>query len=181
MSNAFQSLLRQNERYQVLVDTLLAELSHYEASSLQRQPAPGKWSALQTAHHLLLTEEMGLRYVLKKLSFGAEKVPPIGLGTWWRSSLLVIYLYLPLRFKAPVVVGPESEPEPISLDALTSRWKEVRTKWTNFFKSMPPEQAGLAIYRHPRAGRIGFKHALAFYFHHLLRHRKQIRRAVSAK
>ena len=171
------SILTRNERYNRQVDQLLGELGAYSDEQLNKNPAPGAWSAIQTMHHLILSEEFSMAYVKKKLSFNPV-LESVGPGTLARSFLLWAYLSTPIKFQAPKNVGSENLPEHVSLRDTAARWQAARAAWTEFLTQMPEEMSGKAIYKHPRAGRLGWMQTLSFFETHFGRHRKQIDRAV---
>lgn len=170
-------ILHENARHEHRVVKLLNELSRHDHAALNRRPALGGWTALQTAHHLLLAEEGSLRYVHKKLSHPAE-FKRVGLGAHWRAFLLQMTLWLPIKFKSPPGVNPENLPEISTLGEVLERWRSVNASWNEFFQQLPPELADKTVYRHPRAGRLGWLQTIGFFRWHLARHRKQIRRAL---
>lgn len=63
------TLLRLNAAYQKEVESLLEELSASNDAILNMAALDGGWSAIQTVHHLVLTEELSLQYVQKKTEF----------------------------------------------------------------------------------------------------------------
>lgn len=172
-------LLHRNERYNQLINKLFADTEPLGDEILNRQPANGGWSALQTMHHLILTEELSLAYVRKKLSFDPQ-LEPAGFGARLRGFLLWFYLNTPFKFRAPKNVGDENIPGHSTFDETRARWQKIRADWTDFFSQMPDNLADKATYKHPRAGRLGWPQMLAFFETHLGRHSKQIRNAVKA-
>jgi hypothetical protein len=172
-------LLRRNERYNQLTNNLFAEMAPYGDEVLNRKPASGGWSALQTLHHLILTEELSLAYVKKKLSFNPE-LESAGFGAHWRGFLLWLSLSAPIKFKAPKNVGDEHLPDFSTIADTRARWEKIRADWTEFFAQMPENLADKALYKHPRAGRLGWPQMLAFFETHFGRHLKQARAAVKA-
>lgn len=172
-------LLRRNERYNQLINNLFAEMESYGDEILNRKTANGGWSALQTMHHLVLTEELSLAYIKKKMGFNPS-FEPAGLGARWRGFLLWFTLNSPLKFKAPKTVGDEHLPDRTTLAEIRTRWQKTRADWQAFFLQMPDELAGMAIYKHPRAGRLGWPQTMAFLETHFKRHLKQVRNALKA-
>lgn len=172
-------LVSRNERYNQLINNLFAEMTPYGDETLNRKPASGGWSALQTMHHLILTEELSLTYVKKKLSFNPE-LESAGVGARWRGFLLWLYLSTPLKFKAPKNVGDEHLPDQTTLADTRDRWQKIRAGWTEFFAQMPENLSDKALYKHPRAGRLGWSQMLAFFETHFERHLKQARAAAKA-
>lgn len=171
------NILSRNKRYSEQVAAVLTELENHPEPLLNRKPADGGWTALQTAHHVLLAEERSLQYLHKKLSAPAE-FKRVGWNENWRAFLLWASLSLPIKFKAPEPTNPENLPEQSSLDEVRRRWHTVRADWTRFFEELPEELSDKAVYRHPRAGRIGWMQTLNFFETHLRRHHKQMLRAL---
>lgn len=128
-------------------------------------------------HHLILTEELSLQYVRKKLSFD-PKLEKVDFSTMIKQLLLRFYLNVPIKFKAPDAVGDQSLPGFTTLADTRSRWMKVRQEWTQFLEQMPAELEDKAVYKHPLAGRLGWTGMLAFFQYHLERHEKQIRRTM---
>ncbi len=173
------AILRKNEQYDAQVRQLFEVLAPYSDEQLNRKPANGGWSAIQTLHHLILSEDLSLAYVRKKLSFNPV-VNKVGLGTYWRSFLLSAYLGSPLKFKAPTVVGDTYLPAFASLADTRTRWEKVRQTWTQFLKDMPDNLLDKQVYKQPFAGRLGWLQTINFFQMHFFRHRKQALRAVKA-
>jgi len=172
-----KKILQANARYAAQVESLLNELIPLGDERLNRKPADGGWSAIQTLHHLILVEENSMAYIHKKLSFN----PPLekaGLSSWWRSLLLRATLWTPFKFKAPKSAGNERIPESGTLQEVDARWKKIRAEWTAFFEKMSPDLLDKAAYNHPRAGRLSWLHMLDFFSSHFERHRRQVHKAV---
>ncbi|MFQ5486660.1 MAG: DinB family protein, partial [Desulfobacterales bacterium] len=51
------------------LEKLLTELAAYSHSQLNTKPAPGKWSAMQTMHHVMTAEQLSIGYVFKKIKY----------------------------------------------------------------------------------------------------------------
>ncbi len=171
------AILQKYQRYEAQVQALFADLAAYPEEQLNRQPANGGWSAIQTLHHLLLVEELSLAYVRKKLSFNPtmEKVGP---GTYWRSLWLSAWLRSPLKRKAPDYVGDANLPAFATLDSTRDRWERVRHEWRQFLNELPDELLDKQVYKQPFAGRLGWLQTIGFFEGHFQRHRKQVQRAL---
>ncbi|MCW5923762.1 MAG: DinB family protein [Saprospiraceae bacterium] len=170
-------LKRRNERYNQLINNLFTEMEAHTDAVLNRQPAKGGWSALQTMHHLILSEELSHAYVKKKLSFSPD-LERAGLGAHWRGFLLWLSMNVPLKFEAPKAVSKEYLPAQSTLAETRARWQKARADWTDFFAQMPDSLADKALYKHPRAGRMGWLQMMVFFEAHFKRHLKQMRSAI---
>ncbi len=165
-------------RYATNVDGLLNALSPLNDDLLNRKPAEGGWSAIQTLHHLILVEENAMAYAVKKLSFN----PPLekaGFNAWGRSLLLRVVLQSPIKFKAPKSAGNERLPDRVTFAETEAQWQKIRKVWIEFFEKMPDELANKAVFKHPRAGRISWLQTIDFFNAHFERHQRQAHRAVS--
>ena len=174
------NILDSNAKYNANVAALLHELSEYSEEMLNRPPENGGWSAIQTAWHLLLVEELSFKYIQKKLSYGGtfEKV---GFKVYWRSFLLKRFLMLPFKFKAPPNSSGGAMPEHSTFSDLNERWSKIRTDWEAFLRQLPDNILDKAVYKHPRVGRIGWLQMLRFFSEHFDRHLNQIRNALAQK
>lgn len=171
------ALIHRNERYSSRVNDLLRSLESFSDETLNKKPANGGWSAIQTMHHVLLTEELSLAYIHKKLGFNPD-LGPAGPGAYVRGFLLWAYLSTPIKFKAPKHVGDDYLPAYASLADTRTRWLKAREAWSDFFAGMPDSMVGQAVYKHPRAGRLGWSQMLSFFETHFSRHAKQVRKAI---
>ncbi|MBL7775444.1 MAG: DinB family protein, partial [Saprospiraceae bacterium] len=130
-----------------------------------------------TMHHLILSEELSMAYVKKKLGFN-PKLEAAGPEAWLRLQLLKFYLWAPFKFKAPEMVGESQLPGFTSFADTRRRWLAIRQVWAEFFEQLPAELADKAVYRHPFAGRLSWLGAIGFFSSHFARHRKQIYRTL---
>lgn len=165
-------------RYAAKTTALIQEFSTIEEALLNRKPAADGWSAIQTLLHLVFVEENSLAYVQKKLSFNPvfEKA---GLKAWFRSKLLWLSMYTPIKFKAPKAAGNERLPEHATFAELQAQWGKSQLAWQEFFEKMPDDLVDKLVYKHPRAGRLSLIQMLDFLSVHLERHRRQALKAVS--
>jgi len=173
-----EKILAAHARYDAKVKALLQELAPLSDDLLNRKPADGGWSAIQTLHHLILVEENSIAYLRKKLSFGPILEKP-GLSSWGRSLLLRLSLQSPIKFKAPKAAGNERLPERATISETEAQWLKIRAEWFDFFEKLPAGLLDKAVYKHPRAGRLSWLQMLDFFNSHFERHRAQARRAVS--
>lgn len=171
-----QYILNKNTAYTQQVERLLAEAATYDVSLLNRIPPGGGWSAAQVLLHLIEAEERSLQYLLKKAQPGATYEKP-GFSHRWRGFLLWLSLVSPLKWKAPAGLT-ENFPQQVPLEELQTRWRAVREAFTSFFQQMPAEMSRLAVYKHPRAGKISWTDFFAFMRSHVARHTKQMRKAL---
>jgi len=175
------SIRQFNDRYDQQVTRLLNELANYDDNILNRKPANGGWSALQTAQHLVLSEELSFAYVQKKLGFAKEGKADFKRADWrssWRLLKVRLIFMLPLKVKAPANLDTDKLPDYISLAHTRERWTAIRSQWNVFFNNLPDELADKAVFRHPLAGKMSWGSMCHFFIIHLNRHLNQIRRAL---
>ena len=174
-----EKILAANAAYEKKVIHLLEQISQLPEVVLNEKPADGGWSAFQIMHHLMLSEELSLAYVRKKLSFTSE-FSRIGWRESLRSLMVQVYLYIPLKLKAPAIVGgnPEVLPDKSDIKTVTADWINVRAQWADFLDKMPENLADKSVYKHILAGKIGWLHMILFFNAHFTRHLRQLRRIL---
>lgn len=173
-----EKILAANARFSASTEALLNELAPLGDDLLNRRPADGGWSAMQTLHHLVLVEENSLAYIRKKLSFNPS-LPKSGFSAWFKMILLRLTLASPIKFRAPKSASTERIPEWARFADTAAQLHNIRAEWTTFFAEMPPEWEDKAAYRHPRVGLINWLQMIDFLQRHAQRHHKQIRRAIA--
>lgn len=172
-----EKLILQNQTYTNKVQALLSELATYSEQQLNAKADPESWSALQVAQHLAVSEASSLAYVRKKMAY-TQTFPKAGVTELARSLFIRLLLFQPFKFKAPPVVGNAVLMPNNTLEAISQLWLSTRLDWQEFFESLPKELENKAVFKHPRAGRIGWKHLLYFFSDHFDRHRQQIRKTL---
>ena len=170
--------------FQNLLDSLEQErkdlhlvLQPFPDEMLNRPPAPRKWSAVQVMHHLIISEELSLKYLKKKLSFN----PTLKKADWKakaRKGVLKFYLGLPLKFKAPKGVNDAALPKFVSLEETMERWAKARKEMRDFLEQLPEDHLDKELYKHPFAGKLTLRGMLEFFQSHFRRHREQIIRTL---
>ncbi|MEI6408358.1 MAG: DinB family protein [Bacteroidota bacterium] len=159
------------------VHQLLSELESVPDALLNQNPVKGGWTAIQTMHHLIMSEEQSLVYVRKKMSFNPV-FERAGIGSYMRSFALWLMLTSPIKFRAPKFIAEAYLPANESLANTRKRWEAIQQEWLHFFAELPTELLPKTVYKHPRAGRQTFRQMVWFFRWHFKRHRKQIMRAI---
>jgi DinB superfamily len=171
-------LIDRYQKYQKKVHGLLQKVSLLNVDQINANPSKEAWSVAQIIFHLIMVEEMSMRYIKKKTS-GPLSVGKPGLKSFFRHLLLQAYLLTPFKFKAPAGVTPESQTGPLTFEELSERWRITQNEWMNFLGNMPSEYLDKAVYKHPRAGRISWAQTIDFFDTHFDRHQKQVENALS--
>jgi hypothetical protein len=135
---------------------------------------PKKWSISQILNHIMLSERLSLIY-MKKKSLGIDTAGDTGLIEDVKFLLLKFSQRLPLKFKAPEVLG-KSEPDSPTLAEITAKWNNVRNEMLAFAEGLPEKYLKRKIYKHPVAGRLNIIQAIAFMREHVNHHLPQIKR-----
>jgi hypothetical protein len=161
-----------NRRLNLLFD----ELSAYPPHILTVNPDPQSWNVLQVLTHVQQSEEKSLQYVRKKIQY-PEGLKRIGLIHHWRSFGLNLSLRLPLKYKSPASVNFLDKSTP-SFGELKKSWLENRQELAGFVSEVDEVFLGMAVYRHPVAGRMGLVHMINFLSVHFDRHRQQALRTA---
>lgn len=170
--------LRELDQTDDYLGRLMEDWKKYTDEQLNQRPADGGWSALQVMHHLILAEGGSLSYVKKKLGTRPE-LNRAGLGSFFRSGMLRLFLTLPKKYAAPKVVGEDMLPQRSSFADAQSQWLSVRQDLRDFLMALPEDHFYMEIYKHPRAGRMSLLGMLRFFNTHLQRHAGQVERTLA--
>jgi hypothetical protein len=136
----------------------------------------GKWSISQILAHLIQAEELSLNY-MKKKSLGIDTAGDTGLVEEVKFLVLKISQRLPLRYKAPAVLGEDGPPS-MPFDNIVERWDALRDSLKIFLESIKDEQLKRKIYKHAVMGRLNVVQAVRFFDEHLIHHQPQINRLL---
>jgi uncharacterized damage-inducible protein DinB len=139
------------------------------------RPDPQSWSILQVCHHLIVSEELSLKYLNKKLKYKTN-IPPAGIRSSLSSFSLNLALRLPFRLSAPQRVS--EFPEDLEWKDLKNRWSKVREGIKKRLTTIPDEFKNKLVYKHPAAGRLTLYQMLTFFKIHINRHEGQILRLI---
>ncbi len=174
-----QKTLERLDKLDEQLDQLFQVLSAMPEAELNRQPDPGRWTALNNLQHLRLSEGLSQRYIRKKLdNTPVDQLPSLGITQAYRRALLEAWSGLPIKTKAPKFVNEDHFTQGESLKAIQAGWKEERRQLRTYLEQQPEEVFRKAAYKHPFAGRISFEGMLRFFELHFKRHREQLFRAL---
>lgn len=156
---------------------LISDLDKKPAEQLTQEPQPGAWSPLQVLYHLMLSEQLSLRYIKKKLSYDPE-LPKVDWKARLRTFVLDAYLKSPFKRKAPTNVNESNFPDDLSLVQIAKEWQATRQELRLYLEGLEPELFSRQVYKHPISGRMSLAAMLSFFDSHFDRHHKQIKRAL---
>lgn len=143
-----------------------------DAAAWARPPAPGKWSPAQTAEHLVLAYEAGLR----ELAGGAGIRPR---ATGWRQRLLrwvllphiLFHRSFPLRAVSPREIRPGDAPPERA--AVLARMRELAARAE---RELVAARVSGARVTHPYFGALPALVTLRFLAVHVEHHLRQLSR-----
>jgi uncharacterized damage-inducible protein DinB len=141
-----------------------------------KTPAPGKWSVAQIMTHLMVAEQLSLRY-MKKKSLGINDVNDSGVMQELTFQFYNVLQRLPIKLRAPKTILDHT-PEPLSLEDLKTQWGDFRGELKIFLSTIHDKHIRRMIYKHAFAGRLDVIQALRFFITHIHHHRPQIDRIM---
>lgn len=150
---------------------LFSTLESMDPSSLDTPMAAGKWSAGQTAAHVILASELSVHYCLKGLQKGKNR-QRAGILTRIRGFLLVRALRSDRKYKAPEKAA--EVPDQTDLASLTARYEVLVEELGKLREYWSKEFLNKSIYKHPVAGPLNFRDFYRFQYEHVRHHHRQI-------
>lgn len=166
LSSHFSRLERSRQEVLSLVDGKSHKL-------LNTRVNEQKWSVIQILYHMKEAERFPLMYMKKKI-LAPDALYPSTLKQQFRTYLLRISLFLPLKFEAPKVVKDDI-PEEIKLEELKTDWDMVRSDMQAFLSELDPALYDKKIFKHPRIGMINIKQTMLFFQSHIDHHIPQVK------
>jgi hypothetical protein len=174
MNNKWHSLFYQLE---INRQALFEKIDAIDDDLVKFKPDAHSWSIVQVCHHLILSEELSLQYLNKKLQYNSP-IAQAGIWAFLRSSFINYALRFPIRYRAPKRVS--EFPETLEWIDLKSRWVTVRIGMRERLEKIPEEYLDKLVYKHPSIGRLTIDQMLTFFKNHIFRHEKQIDRLIFA-
>lgn len=153
-------------------NTLLQELENYTEEDLNKRANGNKWSIAQVLFHIYRSESLTLSYLQKKIN-SRGRLNKAGINAWVRSKMLKIFLFLPIKYKAPKTIG--NPPEQIDWTRLLKDWENCRGELHEFILNLPDELMPMAIFKHPIVGMLTMSQTLDFLAEHFNHHLPQIK------
>lgn len=149
----------------------LKKVAGLSNEQLNRIPADGGWSAGQTLFHCAFAESGTIIVINKNLAENSVQTKS-DFGSVFRNILLVIFLKLPLKFKAPKQVS--KVPENITLDEVKKYFDKNTADFKKVLQDLPVELEDKFIFKHPRSGLFSITQTLNFVREHYLHHERQL-------
>jgi uncharacterized damage-inducible protein DinB len=152
-------------------------LSGVDQSSFERS-VHGKWSIAQILMHVITSERLAVLYMRKK-SLGVQTLKNSGILEPLKLLLLQVSQRLPIKYKVPTSIRDKT-PLPPPKEELLKVWEEERAKLDRFLSSIDDKHVSRMIFKHPLVGMFNAAQGVAFLREHLMHHRPQIVKLISA-
>jgi uncharacterized damage-inducible protein DinB len=169
-----QKLLRIFERAEADRKAILDIIKNLPEDKFSHRPV-NKWSISQIIAHIILAERFSLQY-MKKKSLGIDSVGKSGLWEDLKFFILKISQRIPMKYKAPKVLG--ESPQPLSREDAVRQWLQVRNELHAFISTLDNQHVKKKIYKHPVSGRLNVMQAVSFFREHANHHLPQIKRLL---
>lgn len=156
---------------EVLKRKFLKKVTGLSNEQLNKIPTNGGWSAGQTLYHCAFAESGTILVINNNIATNNTNKKS-DLGSVFRNILLVIFLKLPLKFKAPKQVS--KVPEQISLKELQTYYDKNTADFKKILNDLPEELEDKFIFKHPRSGLFNIDQTLNFVREHYLHHERQL-------
>mgnify|MGYP006303011451 CR=1 FL=1 len=145
---------------------------------LQSKAIQNGWSIKQVFHHLFLAEQLSYQAIMA-FDFD-KKLEKTGFGSIYRTSLLLLALKSPLKFKSPKQVRVDDQVESMDFLKIMSEWRKIKNEFEHYLKQFPADRLSYYVFSHPYAGKMNIVQAIKFFNLHLSHHEIQIKRICRA-
>ena len=169
-------ILRTFERSEAMRKNLLEMVKPFSQTEKFFGHPDGKWSVSQILAHIVQAESLSLKY-MKKKALGINDAGDTGVVEDLKFLILRVSQRLPLRYKAPAVLGESAPPSP-DFDTVVNDWDAVRKDLLLFLQGIRPDHVKRKIYKHAVMGRLNVIQAVKFFDEHQIHHRPQIKRLL---
>jgi len=157
------------------IQSMLDQLNGITDSQLNSALSADAWSAGQVMWHVIRVLEVSVDYIAYK-SARNPQFEKANYKNALRSWLLKMVLRSKLKFKAPTSTA--SVPETVHAGEL-QLFADIQLKrLRETLERIPDSWLPLAVFKHPRAGRMTVAQMLAFMLEHTTHHHRQINRIL---
>jgi hypothetical protein len=155
---------------------LLERLDAYTDGQHAFQPAPDCWSLAGVVQHLVLVEEVLVRYGRRQAATRPRRVT---LGSRLKERMVLSVLARDVRIRVPAAAVIPVAHVPIAL--LGPRWAAARVDLLVYVDELPGPAWARTAFFHPRTGWITAAGGLRFLHAHTRHHLRQLDRIVRAE
>ncbi len=159
------------------LDRLLAIMDQAESDHRTRKPSSNKWSPIQILYHIKLSEQASIGYLTKKMTV-IDSLPDTTISNSYKSWLLSLALWSPLKFKAPSVVA--DIPDVPDYELLKEEFRDLRSELRTLMSNLEEQHLQRTVMKHPRIGPINIVQTMSFFQSHFVHHERQIRNLLPA-
>ncbi|HNM32084.1 MAG TPA: DinB family protein [Chitinophagales bacterium] len=156
---------------EIVKNRFLKKAEGLSNAQLNKIPTDGGWSAAQVLYHCGMAERETINNIVKNLQAHPTKIKE-NLRSKINGSLLMVFLRLPLKFKAPKIVS--TVPENISFDSLKNDYDKSTDDFKKLLQDFPNELRDKLIFKHPIVGLLTIEQTVGFLAEHYLHHEKQL-------
>lgn len=165
------ALVEKYKAIEVIKDKFLNKVEKLSYEDLNKIPTDGGWSAAQVLYHCAFAESGTILVINKNLA--ENKVDTKSdIGSILRNIALVLFLKLPLKFKAPKQVS--KVPDTITLEEIKKYFDKNTNEFKKILNDLPAELEDKFIFKHPRSGLFNIQQTINFTREHYLHHERQL-------
>lgn len=165
------ALVEKYKAIEVIKDKFLNKVEKLSYEDLNKIPTDRGWSAAQVLYHCAFAESGTILVINKNLA--ENKVDTKSdIGSILRNIALVLFLKLPLKFKAPKQVS--KVPDTITLDEIKKYFDKNTNEFKKILNDLPAELEDKFIFKHPRSGLFNIQQTINFTREHYLHHERQL-------
>lgn len=164
-------LANKYEEIEVVKNRFLQKIEKISFEKLNQQPSDGGWSAGQVLYHCGIAESATIDTINKNL-----REQKVRYNSSWknkmRNMILVLFLKLPIKYKAPKVVS--SVPIEISYQEIKDSFDKSSKDFKALLQNLPAELEDKLIFKHPISGLFNIHQTLRFLLEHYIHHERQL-------
>lgn len=151
--------------------SLIHKLSSLPEENLRFRFSGSQWCVLEVLEHLILSEELSVSYVAKKLQ-EPQKLQKVSLASRIKLTMVNLFLRFNFKAKAPSSTIPSSNTSHSFLE-LSNRWESSRAH-LEILSENSSGNLNKGVFKHPKVGMMNFDQMLSFFLAHKSHHLMQI-------
>ena len=166
-----KELIHKYNEIEVVKKRFLKKVENISYEQLNRLPLNNGWSAGQVLYHCGIAESGTILTINKNLNDHKVQFNS-GWKNLFQNIVLVLFLKLPIKFKAPKIVS--SVPEVITYQELKKSFDANTQDFKKILQDLPSELEYKLIFKHPISGLFNIHQTLRFLLEHYLHHERQL-------
>lgn len=144
------------------------ELQEFTDAQLHFRPSAGAWNMLQVVQHLQKVEAVVVEQIFRHNT--SEPKSLMRFSDHYQAHLLLMALYLPIKYKVPDI---RVMPDEMLCRTVFAEWEHQQKQWLGD-QRLHPSCKSQIVFIHPRAGGLNCKATFNFLRAHLNHHLIQI-------